>query len=58
MSFNYTPDLVKFLIAERQQEAKLLRIARKSRSSSGRDWSLSVRRLLGFRPSTAQTCSC
>ena len=58
MSFNYSPDLVRLLVAERQQEANLARMARKARSTDSRRWSAPVRRLFGFRPSTAQTCAC
>ena len=61
MSFNYSPDLVSLLIAERQQEAANARRALKPRSNRGRRWGVPVRRLFGFRPATspmAQTCSC
>jgi hypothetical protein len=61
MSFNYSPDLVSLLIAERQQEAANARRALRPRSNRGRQWGAPVRRLLAFRrvaSPTAQTCSC
>jgi len=61
MSFNYSPDLVSLLIAERQQEAANARRALKPRSNPSRRWGVPVRKLLAFRrvaSPTAQTCSC
>ena len=61
MSFNYSPDLVSLLIAERQQEAADARRAPRSRSNRSSQFGAPVRRLFGLRPAvspTAQTCSC
>lgn len=61
MSFNYSPDLVSLLIAERQQEAANARRALKPRSNRSRQWGETVRRLFFARPATsptAQTCAC
>jgi hypothetical protein len=58
MSFNYSLDLVKVLIAERQNQAAKERMAHDSRSRGGRRWSIRAPRIVGFRPSATQTCSC
>jgi len=58
MSFNYSPEPVRFLIAERHRQAAEERMAYDSRSRGGRRWSIRAPRIGGFRPSTNQTCAC
>jgi hypothetical protein len=60
MSLYYSPEIVKLVMSERLKEAADNRMAA-ARPRGRRQFSFSVRRLVGLRPASspiAQTCTC
>jgi hypothetical protein len=61
MPLYYSPEIVKLVMSERLKEAESNRLAADSRPRGRSQFSFSLRRLFGLRPTAspiAQTCTC